>query len=468
MERNAFGLSALNGQFRALALRKGAVATFEWATPADDFGSLPQMLREAARRTGTDARSVAVVLAHPRLTHNIVETPPVKGWKLQQFLQRRVRALKTFPAEADWSWLRALNTKKGDAALVHILPRPALESLVNGCRQAGLQLHRVIPTTSVLSHQLKQLPIERDEIALLAAETGPTTTVVVGNRDGQVCLCRVLWNNWNQQVAQVGMDLTRTIGFAEQQTGRTIGSVWMFGEGAEQRLVQMQELLKRPVQLGPVKPEATYWADQAIQLPEKEDGNLISVETRRAPVRRRFALVTTMLLLLFFVACLAATGFFELLRQSRVRTNAQLTEAISQLQGRKQEWEKRYQDLADKKKFINVVHETRPPAVPGWFLAYLGQVVPDDMVLTQLHVARTNAHWQVQLGGLLQLTNAAVFGPAQVVARLAESLNQGPFHFTPRRSGLGAHPGAAPSRFASAAGGAVTDTNTFFIEGVIE
>jgi hypothetical protein len=468
MEHTVLGLSALHGTFRALSLRSGTTAAFEWTTPPDDFGSLPQMLREAARRTGADSRGIAIVLAHPGLTHNIVETPPVKGWKLQQFLQRRVRTMKTFPAEADWSCQRALPTKKGEAVLIHLLPRTTLQTLSDGCQQAGLKLARVIPTTSVLSGQLRQLPLERDEVALLAAETGPTTTVVIGRKDGQMCLCRILWNNWNQNTAQVGMDLARTIGFVEQQLGLAIAGVWLFGDGAEQRLVQIQELLKRPVRLSPAKADPFYWAEQAIRLPDKDDGNLISLETRQAPMRRRFVTATTVLLVLFIIACLGTTTFFEVLRQSRIKSNIQLTEEIGKLQDRRKEWEKRYQDLADKKEFVKVVSENRTPPVPGWVLAYLGQVVPDDMVLTQLHVLRTNAQWEVQLRGLLQPTNSAGFNPNQALGALAERLGKGPFHLTTRRSVVDTPAGSERVRPAPQVGRQDTNALGFVIEGVIQ
>ena len=123
-------------------------------------------------------------------------------------------------------------TKKNNAALLHLLPKATLDQLNFACQKAHLRLVRVMPTSAVLIGQLKQLPLEKDEVALLVATTGPSTTIVIGRKDGRVALGRVLANSWSTALDRVWVDLTRSIGFAEQQCGVPVNSVWLFGPGA--------------------------------------------------------------------------------------------------------------------------------------------------------------------------------------------------------------------------------------------
>src|SRR5205807_4710217 len=98
------------------------------------------------------------------------------------------------------------------------------EELAKDCEEAQLQLVRVLPTTAILANHLKSLPLAKDEVAVLAAETGLMTTVVVGRKDGRVCVGRVVRSNWNTEPERVAIDLTRSIGFAEQQSGLVVNS----------------------------------------------------------------------------------------------------------------------------------------------------------------------------------------------------------------------------------------------------
>jgi len=212
MDKNALCLSLLNGQFKAAAMRKGSIAaTWERPEPLEDLAGLTAVLREAAERTRPTSRRVALVLAHPRLSHQIVEVPPTRGWAVERFLERRVQAIKPFEGLAAWSSQPALPTRNANARLVDLLPKDVVDQIGQGCAAAGMQLERIIPATAVLSAQLRELPLEKDEVALLAAVTGTTTTVVIGRRDGRVCLARVLNSTWTTQPERVAMDLTRTV-----------------------------------------------------------------------------------------------------------------------------------------------------------------------------------------------------------------------------------------------------------------
>ena len=79
-------------------------------------------------------------------------------------------------------------------------------------------------------------------------------------------------------------------------------------------------------------------------------------------------------------------------------------------------------------------------------MGYLGQVVPDELMLNRLHIMRTNDLWSVHLAGIsganLDLSKTGVLQRA--FTSLSSNLTSGPFHLAITRSELGkANPAAA-------------------------
>jgi len=121
------------------------------------------------------------------------------------------------------------------------------------------------------------------------------------------------------------------------------------------------------------------------------------------------------------------------------------------------------------------VNDQRIPPVPGWFLAYLSEVFPEELLLTHLQVKRADDQWAVQLaGGLQPTTNQA---PARLmtdaVSALTKDLASGPFHLKITRSTTGQGADRSPSAGDQGAEAVLPSENDepdkyrFFIEGVM-
>src|SRR5262245_39081559 len=294
MSETVLSLSLLNERLSATAVHRGEVAgTWERETPVADLADFASVLREAAQETAYTGTAVTVVLAHQRLAQQLVESPPVKGRNLKLFLQNRAKQLKPFPSDAAWSYQPTSPTRNAQAALLHLLPRELLDQLVQGCQQVELQCDRVIPASAILQRQLTELPLEPNEVALLAADTGGTTTVVIGRKDGQIYLGRTLSNSWNAHADRVNVDLNRTLLYVKQQFNAAVNSVWLFGDGAESHVDRIRTALRLPVKLSPVQPGPFYWNQEALEIPVDDTNNLISLEQLQAPRRRVFLRVTS-------------------------------------------------------------------------------------------------------------------------------------------------------------------------------
>lgn len=429
----ALSVSWMHGRFEAVAIQRGEV-TGTWQLPRaeDDPSRFGDLVKQAAAHTGYRGTTVSVLLAHPRLVHQLLETPPAKGAALRAVVQRQVDRLKVFDGEAAWGFQPALPTKNSASVLAHLFPRTVLEQLVKGAETAGFHLTTVLPATVALQSQLARLPLKSEEVALIAGDTGNQTTVVVGRGDGQVLLCRSLDTGRGEGAAGLAVDLNRTVLFVSQQFGTPVGSVWLFGPETSSRLAELQAQLQVPVKVSPEPYHALFWAEEALRLPGTPPPNLLSTEQRQAPQRRvllRVAIAVTLILLL---AAGASVGIAEVLVRREQGSIREMETRIAELQKEHQHLQQVRLEFGRQAQIARTILEDRPAPIPVWFLAYLGEALPPELVLTNLLVRREGNEWQVRLAGSLQpSTNAP---PPGVLTRNVDEfknrLGSGPFHLT--------------------------------------
>src|SRR5687768_12500970 len=164
MNTPTFAISILNGQIKAVTFRRGKGTEASWDGPDSlaDLTGLTPVLRDAVKKMQTEAKQVAMVIADPRLSDQLVEVPQVRGGMMHRLLERQAQRVKAFPGDAVWSSQAALPTKNSNAVLMHLCPKPVRDHLLQNCREAQLELVRVLPTTAILVSHLKSLPIQKD------------------------------------------------------------------------------------------------------------------------------------------------------------------------------------------------------------------------------------------------------------------------------------------------------------------
>jgi len=428
-------VSWLNGQFKAVAVDRGTIqGTWERPGEIDDASQFETLIREAVSRTNYQGQKVSLVLAHQRLVQQLVDVPPVKSQMVRKIIQRQAEQQKLFPGEAAWACQTSLSSKGTQRVILHLFPKLLLDQLVQGCQRNSLDLISVVPVSAVLHHQLMQLPLEEKEAVVLAAETGGSTTVVVGRKDGQLLLVRTLSNTWNGSVEKLAVDLNRTILFLNQQTSVTIDEgVWLFGAGAQERAQALQGQMQLPVSVSPVEYQPAYWATDALKLRPGRSPNFLSPELQKAPQRRIYARVVGAGAVLLVLVAIAASVFsLSQTRQEIVNLN-HLRQTATQLQARHQQLQQRNADLSRQQQLVNLVVERRPLSVPVWFLGYLGEVVPPELAVTNLHIKREDNSWKLQMATAWQGTagQASPSEATNAVARLRAQLSTGPFHLAP-------------------------------------
>jgi len=428
----SLSLSWLNGQFAAAAVQKGEVQRcWEKPEPAGDLSRFPALLREAVRETSFSGSTVSLVLVHPRLSQQLIEAPPAAAAAtLKRLLRRLAQQHKTFEGEATWCSQVTVGAHDSRGMLLHLFPKLLVDQLVRACEKAGLHLTAVVPAAAVLHAHFSQLPLGQEEVALLAAETGGTTTVVIGRRDGQILLARSFPMNWQREANNLAVDLNRTVLYVNQQFRVRVNSIWLLGAGAEESLAAIQAPTQVPVRVSPVPYSGLYWVKEAPKLAPEQCPNLISPEQRKEPQRRVMLRVTTLVTLVLLAVAAATAVHLELLIGQQRRALVEAQRRLAEVQNRHQQLAQLRSGLVGKQTVTKLVVDGRIPPVPTWFLGYVSEVLPRELLLTNLNIQREQSQWRVQLAGVLQpTTNPA---PATLlsngVAALRHQLSTGPFH----------------------------------------
>ncbi len=427
------GISWLNNEFKAVAVERGVVqATWERPGPTDDAALFETYVREAAGQTGYRGQTVSLVLAHPRLVQQMVELPPVKGAALQKLLQRQAQQQRLFPGEAAWVSQNSLSSKGVQRLILHLFPRVLLNQMIQGCRRNGLHLVSVVPASAVLQRQLSELPLEKDDVALLTAKTGESTSVVVGRASGRVLLARTLPGTWSQDTARLGVDLNRTVLFVSQQLGVSVKAVCVFGPGAEEHIQELEAPLAVPVNLSPARFDAFYWATEALKLRPEIEPNLISRTLQKAPQRRAYAKSIALITGLVLLASVGLSTFAVLQSQQEAANQALFGRQAARLEAKRRQLEALDLEMTRKQRVIELVVGQRAVPVPAWFLGYLSEAVPSDLVVTNLDIRREQDNWRVRLAGTVQqgMKQPVAVPISQSIARLKEELCGPPFSMT--------------------------------------
>jgi hypothetical protein len=428
---STLSISWLNKEFRAVAVQKGVVTgSAEIAGTFDGPEGFSELLQRAVRETGYDGQTISLVLAHPRLVQQVTDVPPVKGAALQKVIHRQAQQQNMFPGEAAYANQFLVSSKRTRHLLLHLFPRLLLNQFTLACRRNGLLLVSVLPASAVLQRQLSALKLESSDVVALAAETAGSTSVVVADGDGRLLLARTLQDTWNADPARFAVDLNRTLLYATQQFHVTINKgVYLFGPGAAEQAPQIQRQIQVPVSVSPVEHDPFYWATESLNVRLDTAPNFLTPELQNAPQRRVFAKVVAACSVLLLAGSLALTGYSLVQARSEQATIDNLNAQLKSMETRRDKIKTLDDELTRKQQAIDVVLGERPAPKPAWLLAYLGQAVPADLVVTNFSVKREADFYRVKLEGVPQQgVKTPDMSASGSLAALKNQLSGNPFH----------------------------------------
>jgi len=127
------------------------------------------------------------------------------------------------------------------------------------------------------------------------------------------------------------------------------------------------------------------------------------------------------------LACLSisTTGMIEGLINQGQRVSAAMEPKTQELTRELDAWQAQYAQVADTRMKIEALKSNYQPPIPAWFMSYLANVVPPDLILTKVSVRQRDGQWVVDMTG----RGGADFSrSAEQLTSLERELAEGPFH----------------------------------------
>lgn len=435
----------LNGQIRFVSVSRGQpIATWECEEniQLENEIELARVISAAVEQTNYRGKKIALVLEHPKLTQQLLETPPATGRDLDLFVERQVDQLKIFDEKAAWSFQVAHPTRGSNSVILYLLPESIRKGLIAAAHASGLHLLMVVSPSAMFYPLIADLPMRETETALLVVEINGTTSLVAGRKDGELFLTRSLQCNWENEPDRVASQINRSTVFIRQQFGVDVSRVHLIGKGAMAAAPAMQEKIDLPITTETPGISSSSWPLLVAGFPPRMSANLITREQQRAPQKRVENLVTAAAMSLLTAAALACTLGVEFRIFRAARKIHSLQPKLAELRITKADLDKSFQLLKDDAQLTGFIRSKPLPAIPAIFLSYLSSKIPSELILTRLQVSRADQFtaekgaappppgWTVRLEGTVSWQATAEdenTSVRQAYATLANELQDGPF-----------------------------------------
>ncbi len=428
MKSHILGISLLYGRFMAVAIEKGeAHSAWECPYPVGDIESLRQALTESVNATEYNGKYISFVFEDALCEHQLINTPPMKRKDLRRYITRKASQLKTFAGDAVISFSAAKSPKGGAAVLVNILPKSFMQDLMLACRELDLFPIQLTPLSAIMGRQFKRLPIQNDEIVMIVSESSKKLILAVGKSDGSVLMDRYLVyeRETAMDIDWLGREIQRSVLFSKQQFGIGAQRALMLGDFSDDIIKRLREQVDIPIEKSGIVVDPFFWVNESLALSARQDSNFITPGLQRLAIRHRMFKVAMVALLFLWLGSIASAGMIEVMIRAEKQSLKALEPHYAGIKEEKAEWDKRYDELNSWKRGIDKVREIRSsPPVAGWFIGYLGDALPADLILKKMVIEKDGTGWNVELTG--EALKSATLSAAKL-KQFENRLQQGPY-----------------------------------------
>ncbi len=418
-----FGISWIYEEFRISRFHRGKLIE-SWASPTsisnpDEFD---KAIKEAAKTINLDhGGEVAIAIESDLHTHSFLELPPMSKKDLEQYLERNIDQEKTFLEEAAWSYRSTPHGSKGEGVLLHLMPKDVLDSIIKVCELNKLEANKIVPLTEIMAQHIPGLPSYDDGIIILIALFEEHVEIVVADGKGESYFVRELGFHWQEEnLDRLKLDIERTLLYTKQQFGMT-SHVWIMGQESASAASELNKHYEVTIESDPGSLDQDFWSVEVNSLPKKLTSNFVPNSLQAAFSRRtaiRIGVWSAAASLLIAIASTLIVQSMKLGGYSEIKTQ------ISILETKKNMLQMQSSEIQNKLTRLEALSQKTEP-VPAWFLSYLGEVVPDGMILSKASLSRKDNKWFFRLEGA---TNPTLADSASTVENLESGLSVSPWN----------------------------------------
>ncbi len=398
-----------------------------WSTQnrVSDIDEIREALIEAVSITCSKGCSASIILDHDQLRHKAIDIPPMNSKDTHDYIARKVNQIKVFDGEAAFSYKKTFR-KEREHVSINFIPLSFIDNLKQACMDAGLFLMLIIPFLRVRELQFRALSIGKNEVAALMVNMYDKISLLIGKNDGSIFSGRSLKADLNSEedIERVTKEIQRSILYNKQQFGESVVLVKLseyFNDNVFQCITKNLDI---PIGWLPPKPSRFYWNSELLKIPFNDEANLLFRKYRNEVLIRKFTSTAVVFLITLWIVTITASVVFEcLLYKERIILEKTATEAI-ELRKTKEALLERRTKIDELRHAAKTLDEKRLPPVPGWFLGYLCNAVPNELVLTKAQISHNEDSWEVLIDGFSKNGNRDMMEKLKV---LRNNLLNGPF-----------------------------------------
>ena len=433
-KKTMLGVSLIHGQFRALAIVKGqTVGTWVCPDPLTSFDHLGEVLAEAIRETNFSGNRVSFLVEDLTCVHQYHLVPPMKTADMEMYLNRMADQEKACDGPAVWRYRKAVAGRGRTGFLLDVWPKEHVDQLVRACQEQQLHPMQMFPLSAAFMDQILTVGAEPDEVVLLITKAWDKVVFVIATGDGKPLFDRFLMSTEDNGIdpERIGREVTRSLLFTTQQLKQRVTQVWLMGEDEQLTAEDLQPHVTIPVLPSPIQPDPSYWIWVSLMLAPNHPSNFIPQEVRKAPQRKLMRKVTAGVMVGLVCFSISTTGIIEGLIDQGQKVTASIEPRTQALTRERDVWQARYAEINDVQAKIQALEAQSQPPIPSWFMSYLANVVPQELILTKVDIRQTEGQWVVELtgNGSEDFTRSA-----EQLTRLERELIDGPFHMVVTQS----------------------------------
>ncbi|MCP4265303.1 MAG: hypothetical protein GY777_06970 [Candidatus Brocadiaceae bacterium] len=425
-KKNILSITLFQGWIRVIKIDKsGKEKTWSTQKKVSNINEISDALKEAVDFTGSRECSASIILDHDQLRHKAIDIPPMNSKDTHDYIARKVDQIKEFDGEAAFSYKKT-SRKNKEHVSINYIPLSFIDELKQACADAGVFLMLIIPFLRVREHQFRELSIGKDEVAAIVVSMYDKVSLLIGKNDGSIFSDRHLKVDLDnfEDIERVSKEIQRSILYSKQQFGERVVQVVLsehFGENVYQCFTKNLDI---PIGWLPPKPSRFYWNHELLNISFNDEGNLLFRKYRDEIIIKRFTKVAVTLAIALWFVSIFTLVVIECLLYKEKKMLADIRPQTIELRNTRD-------ILLDRKTKINrfryaarTLEEERVPPVPGWFLGYLCNEVPNGLILTKAHISHKDHTWDVTIDGFSNNGNRAMM---QKLKDLRNNFQNGPF-----------------------------------------
>ncbi len=427
IKENILGISFFQGWVRAFKLdTSGNEKTWSANDKVNSLEEIRAVLKEAVHATDSRGCNASIVLNHDLLRHKTIEIPPMTAKDIKIYLTRKVNQFKEFNGEAAFSYTKT-STKDKVCVSINYIPLSFINDLKQACMDAGVFLMQIMPFLRVREQQFQELSIGKNEAAIIIVKMYDKVSLLIGKNDGSIFSDRRLKADMenDEDIERVAKEVKRSILYNKQQFGERVVLAKLSEHFSENVFQRFKKDLDIQVDWLPPRPSRFYWNGELLKISFSDKANLLLGKSRNEIMLRKYTRPAVVLVLIFLVGSVLTSAVIEYLLYKERKLLADIKPQIIELQSSRRLLLERKTKLDQLRYTAKVMTDERLPQVPGWFLGYLCNKVPNGLILTKTQVLhKENTTWEVLIEGFSKDGNKVMM---EKLKELRDNLQNGPF-----------------------------------------